>query len=130
MTPGRRGWIVLGLLVAYAAGMFLLGKYCAANAAPGHSHADAAGRFYQTWMMPDAPHVSCCSDEDCAPSQSRLATDGAWEARWSDEDEWVAVPAAKVEVNRDTPDGRSHMCGRRGRGGEFYVFCFVRGSGA
>jgi hypothetical protein len=100
----------------------------AARSAEAHTHEGAAGRFYQTWMMPDAPRVSCCHNEDCAPAASRFV-DGHWEARWKDEDEWVAIPAGKVEKERDTPDGRSHMCGRRGFGG-FNVFCFVPGGGS
>lgn len=118
LFPGPRGWLVLFLLAMGAASCL---------AAEGHTHAGAAGRFYSTWMMPDAPKVSCCHDEDCAPSQSRFV-DGHWEARWRDEDEWTPIPPGKVEVNRDTPDGRSHMCGRRS-GGDITVYCFVRGGG-
>jgi hypothetical protein len=125
MTPGRRGWIVL-LLIAYAAGMLIASR--SARSEQGHTHDGAAGRFYQTWMQPDAPWVLCCHDEDCAPAQSRFV-DGHWEARWNETDPWVVIPAAKVEQDRETPDGRSHMCGRRARTGEMYVFCFVRGGG-
>lgn len=122
MTPGHRGWIVLAALAG--ALLFSLGGYLEAE---GHTHEGTTGQFYATWMMPDAPWVSCCSQEDCAPAASRLV-DGHWEARWRDEDEWIVIPAAKVEQNRDTPDGRSHMCGRKS-GGSVYVFCFVRGGG-
>lgn len=101
-----------------------------AYGAEGHTHDGAAGRFYSTWMMPDAPHVSCCDNQDCAPAASKFEN-GHWFARWTDEDEWSQVPTGKVEQNRDTPDGRSHMCGRRNSlTREFYVFCFVRGGGA
>jgi hypothetical protein len=122
---GRRGWIVLAALLALVASLN-------ASRVRAHDHAQlgAAGRFYATWMMPDAPQVSCCSDEDCAPAASKFEG-GAWWARWKDEDDWVRIPEGKVEVNRDTPDGRSHMCGRGARlGGNFTVFCFVRGGGA
>ena len=118
MTPGRRGWIVLALLALGAT---------AALAEP-HEHNSAHGRFYPTWRMPDAPQLSCCDNQDCAPAASRYQG-GRWEARWSDTDEWVPIPAAKVEQEQDTPDGRSHMCGRW-LVGEFVVYCFMRGGGA
>lgn len=121
MTPGRRGWIVLVIIAAVSL------STCA-HAAPGHEHHSAAGRFYQTWQMPDAPHVSCCSDQDCGPAQSKFEG-GHWWARWTDDEEWTRIPDAKVEHDRDTPDGRAHMCGRKSFSGDFVVFCFVTGAG-
>lgn len=117
MTPGPRGWFVL----------FHFALIGGALAAPGHEHHSAAGRFYSTWMIPDAPHVSCCNDEDCAPAASKFEN-GSWWARWSDEDPWLEVPANKVEQDRETPDGRSHLCARPYMGG-VAVLCFVRGGG-
>jgi hypothetical protein len=84
-------------------------------------------KFYSTWFMPDAPQTSCCSNHDCSPAASRFVGD-RWEAQRHD-GTWVVVPPGKVEQNRDSPDGRSHLCGRPGPIGEFYVFCFIRGSG-
>lgn len=55
----------------------------------------------------------------------------AQEHRHPPTEEWVKVPASKVEYDRDTPDGRSHLCGRRyGFNGsnDFTVFCFIAGS--
>ena len=119
-------WLVLLLVLAWAWLVLILVQI--ARGAEGHTHEGAVGRFYQTWKMPDAPHVSCCSDEDCAPAASRFV-DGHWEARWKDEDDWTPIPAGKVDQTRETPDGRSHMCGRRGSDGGMYIFCFVRGGG-
>jgi hypothetical protein len=118
MTPGPRGWIVLACLALAAT---------AALAAPGHEHHSAAGRFYQSWMMPDAPWMSCCNDEDCAPAASKFEN-GSWWARWSDKDPWLQVPANKVEQSKDSPDGRSHLCARPYMSG-VAVLCFVRGGG-
>lgn len=85
-------------------------------------------RFYKDWMMPDAPFVSCCNEKDCKPAQSKFENDG-WLARWKDEDPWFPVPASKVDETRDSPDGRSHMCGAYVRySAVFVVFCFVRGN--
>jgi hypothetical protein len=42
---------------------------------------------------------------------------------------WIPIPPHKVEQKRDSPDGRSHLCARPESNGQFYVFCFIRGSG-
>lgn len=93
----------------------------------GHTHEGAAGRFYQTWNMPDRPSLSCCSNQDCGPVASRLVN-GKWEAQ-EPEGAWVEIPPEKIEINRDSPDGRSHMCGRKVMSG-FAVYCFIRGGGS
>ena len=99
----------------------------------GHPPEDHAihEKFYKNWMQPDNRSVSCCHDEDCKPSEARREN-GHWIARQiGDEGSWTIVPASKVEYDRDTPDGRSHMCGRRYgfNNNEFSVFCFIAGSG-
>lgn len=98
--------------------------------AVAHDHHPKHGpsHFYATWMMPDAPHASCCSDQDCGPAQARFIN-GHWQARFTDADEWVDVPDHKVERNRDMPDGQAHLCGFRGQDGVFRVFCFGAGAG-
>jgi hypothetical protein len=92
----------------------------------GHTHEGAVGNFYQTWNMPDRPTISCCSDQDCGPAASRLIN-GKWEAQ-EPEGAWIEIPEEKIENWRDSPDGRSHLCGRKLLT-EFAVYCFVRGSG-
>jgi hypothetical protein len=37
---------------------------------------------------------------------------------------WITVPNERIELNRDSPDGRSHMCSQ----GEL-IFCAIIGSG-
>lgn len=101
-----------------------------------HKHpaqdADIHHKFYSTWQMPDNRNVSCCHDEDCFPSQSKFS-DGSWYARKSDDDEWIKIPKNKIEQDRDSPDGRSHLCGRKytfmGAGQNFTVFCFLPAAG-
>ncbi len=101
-----------------------------APAQEGHTHEGAVGKFYQTWTMPDSPRTSCCHDEDCFPSQSKFE-DGSWYGRKTDDDAWTKIPANKIEQNRDSPDGRSHMCGRKfGASGQFTVFCFLPAGGS
>ncbi len=88
-------------------------------------------KFYSTWMMPHNRAVSCCHDEDCFPSQSKLMN-GSWYARKTDDEEWTKIPPERIEQDRDSPDGRSHLCGRRYgfAGGEFTVFCFLPAGGS
>jgi hypothetical protein len=94
-------------------------------------HMQLHEKFYKTWMMPDNRNVSCCHDEDCAPAQT-YRKDGRWYARKEgDTGDFTPVPPQKVEQDRDSPDGRSHICGRRYgfNGGELSVFCFIAGAG-
>lgn len=121
-----RGWLSL-LVASLAILVLMLGIHFARAADNGHTHEGAAGKFYQTWMMPDAPRTSCCSDQDCGPVASRIVN-GKWQAQ-EPEGDWVDIPINKIEQNRDSPDGRSHLCGRKMWSG-FSVFCFIRGSGS
>jgi hypothetical protein len=111
---------VLGIILGLLAAMFIGGVRAQ------HSHEGTVGKFYETWMMPDAPKTSCCHGEDCAPAASRFVG-GKWQAQ-DPSGVWVEIPAYKIEQNRDSPDGRSHLCGRKVWSG-FAVFCFVRGGG-
>lgn len=92
-------------------------------------------QFYNTWQMPDNRGVSCCHDEDCEPAEA-YQKDGAWYARKISEipthPEYVRVPPQKVEQDRDSPDGRNHICGRRYgfNNMELSVFCFLPAGGS
>lgn len=91
-------------------------------------------RFYSTWMMPNNRAVPCCSSQDCSPAESRIE-DGHWVARKIGGDGfWTVVPPARIEHDRESPDGRSHLCSRRidwvsqlGLGE--VVLCFIPGAG-
>ena len=93
-------------------------------------------RFYSTWMMPDNRTMPCCHNQDCSPAESRVE-DGNWVARKVGGDgDWIAVPPEKIEHDRQSPDGRSHLCSRSiwidDHGGDerLDVFCFIPGSGS
>lgn len=123
MIPGIRGWIVVALVTA--------AWLSAASAQHQHPPQDAAihERFYSTWKMPDAPHVSCCSSHDCYPTEARHDGQG-WLARRREDGKWLRIPAEKVETNRDNPDGRNHICAPTpDRGHIIEVFCFTVGGG-
>ena len=89
----------------------------------GHTHVGAVGQFYQSWMRPDNRAISCCHDKDCAPAQSKLVN-GSWYARNSDDEDWVEVPFSRIERDRDSPDGQSHLC-KSGVKGGINVYCFL-----
>jgi len=89
-------------------------------------------RFYSNWMMPDNRAVPCCHNRDCSPAESRLE-DGHWVARKIGGDGyWTDVPPEKIEYDRESPDGRSHLCSRitwiLKLGVEELVFCFIPGA--
>ena len=91
-------------------------------------------RFYSTWMMPNNRTRSCCHEQDCSPAESRVE-DGNWVARKIGGDsDWIAVPPEKIERDRESPDGRSHLCSRSvwtyKLGDEQVVFCFIPGAGS
>jgi hypothetical protein len=88
-------------------------------------------KFYSSWMEPDNRAISCCKSEDCAPAESKFEN-GHWIARKvGNEGAFTSIPDKKVEHDRDTPDGRSHLCGRPDpwNSGKLDVFCFIAGAG-
>lgn len=93
---------------------------------------DLHHQFYSSWTMPDNRAVSCCHDEDCKPAEAYMKN-GQWYARQDgDNGDFTPIEPKKVEQDRDSPDGRSHLCGRRYgfSGNNFSVFCFLPASGS
>lgn len=87
-------------------------------------------KFYSTWYMPDNPARSCCNKADCYPTEARFRN-GHWFGRRREDGKWLPIPAAKIERNRDNPDGRSHMCAPPPTASypTDTVFCFTLGTG-
>jgi hypothetical protein len=118
--------LAFGLILGLLAALFI-GSVKAQEHRHPVEHQSLHEKFYRDWMMPDNRSISCCHDEDCKPAQSRQLN-GKWQARHSDADEWSDVPAYKIETERDSPDGQSHLCGGRlGTGLLFIAFCRRRG---
>ena len=124
-------WIILGAVVVVA----LMFAVVAVFADEPHKHRpqdlDLHHKFYNTWKMPDNRAISCCHDQDCQPAEAHQLPNGQWEARQEgDTGNFTPIPPQKVEYDRDSPDGRNHLCGRRlGIGNDFYVYCFIAGAG-
>ncbi len=83
-------------------------------------------QFYKTWTMPDNRSMSCCNDKDCEPSASKLEN-GSWYGKRGDE--WIMIPAQKIERERDSPDGQSHLCAQKVLG-SWMIYCFLPASGS
>jgi hypothetical protein len=134
MTTGRWAELILTSLGAVAIAFFITIAIGAASAQE-HRHptqdAQLHYRFYSNWMMPDNPKKSCCSLADCYPTEARFE-DGQWFARRREDGKFLRIPALKVEQNRDSPDGRNHLCAPPPHAVHLHadtVFCFKPGAG-
>jgi len=88
-------------------------------------------KFYRTWHMPDRPLRMCCNKRDCYPTEVRIV-DGDIFAKRREDGKFIQIPAAKVERNRDNPDGRNHICAPPPTATVYppnTVFCFTLGTG-
>lgn len=90
-------------------------------------HAELHHKFYHSWQRPDNRNVSCCNLQDCAPAEAKMIA-GKWWAKREADGKWVLVPDDRVENERTSPDGRSHLCVQPPHIGDG-VFCFVAGAG-
>ena len=123
-------WYCVGIFMGI---VFTLALH-SAQAQEQHSHppqdVPIHEKFYSSWMMPDNPNKSCCNKADCYPTEARFHA-GHWQARRREDGKWLFVPAAKIERNRDNPDGRNHLCAPPP--GSYHppdtVFCFSLGGG-
>lgn len=134
MNRGGAGWIIF-ILSCVIALVFLVsalvGQARAQDHHSGHRKQDLElhHKFYNSWMMPDNRAVSCCHDQDCRPARARQIG-GQWFALQDDDSgDFTPIPPNKIETEQDSPDGRSHLCGRRNSPHDFTTFCFVAGSG-
>lgn len=87
-------------------------------------------KFYSTWFMPDQPTKSCCNKSDCYPTEVRISG-GRIQAKRREDGKWLTIPEAKIERNRDNPDGRNHLCAPMPQPAfsDDTVFCFTLGTG-
>lgn len=117
-------WLVI-LAIAWAIVAFSVGKARAEDHRhPTETITGATAKFYETWKRPDQPSISCCNLADCYATPSRHKG-GHIQALHRESGDWIDVPAEKVELDRDSPDGMSHLCARPDK----HVYCFVFGAG-
>jgi hypothetical protein len=93
-------------------------------------HMELHERFYSTWYMPDEPSRSCCNKADCYPTQVKFR-EGQWWAMRREDGKFIPIPWKKVEVNRNNPDGRNHLCAPPPSPHQppNAVYCFALGGG-
>jgi hypothetical protein len=91
---------------------------------PGATIQGATGLFYETWMRPDAPNSSCCNRADCDVAVDVQVVGGQLRARKRSGGPLIYVPREKIEQNRDSPDGQSHLCAIGAT-----PLCFIAGAG-
>jgi hypothetical protein len=92
---------------------------------------EAHEKFYSTWYMPDNPARSCCNKADCYPTEIKMQGRNIY-ARRREDGKLILVPPHKIELNRDNPDGRNHMCAPPPEASAYppdTVFCFALGGG-
>lgn len=132
MSRGGAGWVIFITASVISLVFFVTALVGRAQGQEHHGHRlqdmELHHKFYNSWMMPDNRAISCCHDQDCRPAEARMVN-GQWMARQDGDDgDFTPIPPDKVETERDTPDGRNHLCGRRD-GRNFTTFCFIAGAG-
>lgn len=135
MCCGQRStWRVAPIALAIVLGAFaLVVVTAAAFGQEHHKHPpqDQAihERFYNTWMRPNATHISCCDNRDCYPTKAKFEN-GSWYAERREDGAWLKVPEDRIEMVRDNPDGRNHLCAPApDRRAVSEVYCFMIGGG-
>jgi hypothetical protein len=100
-------WIIAGVLMP--ADPFRPSPALAEERHHPPEHMQLHEKFYSTWYMPDEPTRSCCNRADCYPTQVKFH-EGQWWAMRREDGKYIPIPWKKVEVNRNNPDGRNHLC--------------------
>jgi len=113
------------------AGLVLAGRMPARADDPLGMHGvghDALHHWYETLRQP-GNGASCCNNQDCRPTRSRLVEGGGVQVEL--DGVWTPVPPGKI-LNVPSPDLQSHVCAPKA-GSLFpkgHIYCVVLGSGA
>ncbi|PVE20322.1 hypothetical protein DC522_33000 [Microvirga sp. KLBC 81] len=128
----------LAVVITIVAIAALFHPLCA-RAEEGHSdeHQMAHGTYHHLYngiMRPDVKNSSCCSEQDCAPTEAK------WDSvrkRWTalKYGQWVNIPPSKIVPRDQVPDGlgaEPHLCAPPPSSSAFgkdEVFCFIEPNG-
>jgi hypothetical protein len=82
---------------------------------------------YRNQTLSDKSGRSCCSNQDCRPTQSRVRGE---RVEVMVDGEWTIVPPEKI-INEPSPDLGSHVCSPTEPGvyPKGHIFCVVIGAG-
>lgn len=116
---------MIGTVVGFLLALAVISFAQAQGVHHHHGKTSAVDRFYSTWNKPDKPDQSCCNRLDCDDAQARYIN-GEWWALRKRDNKWLRIPPQKMELNRDSPDGRSHLCASLHSD---EVYCFIVGAG-
>ena len=78
--------------------------------------------WYQKLMRPDVPKISCCSSNDCTPTQARQVN-GKWQAMKAGR--WIDIPSQKINAE-ESVDTQAHICWYPFTKETDDILCFVK----
>jgi hypothetical protein len=95
-------------------------------------------QWYETLMMPDNPSVRCCGKDDEYRCDAFVRDGETW-CRVTDDrvvpnrpvvvvGTEILIPRHKYKFDQGNPTGHTLVFGKPS-GGDFYVYCFVQGTG-
>jgi len=102
-----------------------------------HDHPEH-DQWYETLMMPDNPSVRCCGKDDEYRCDAFVRDGQTW-CRVTDDrvnprrppvaiGTEILIPPHKYKYNQGNPTGHTLVFGKP-QGDDFYVYCFVQGTG-
>lgn len=124
------------ILIFLVAGMVLIVLVCAVFA-HDHDHPEHDA-WYETLMMPDNPRTRCCGKNDEYRCDAFVRNGETW-CRVTDDrvvpgrppvaiGTEIFIPPHKYKFDQGNPTGHTLVFGRP-QGDDFYVYCFVQGTG-
>ena len=132
-------WATFWLIVAVACmvGVWAFLASVRPSFAHDHDHPEL-DHWYQTLMMPDNPSVRCCGEEDEYRCDAFVRNGETW-CRVIDDriipgrpvvavGTEIFIPPHKYKYDQGNPTGHTLVFGRP-QGDDFYVYCFVQGTG-
>jgi hypothetical protein len=129
-------WIMIGA-VLFVSVMLIVVALVGKALAHDHEHPEF-DHWYETLMMPDRPDVRCCGKNDEYRCEAFVRDGDTW-CRVIDDrvnpyrppvavGTEIFIPPHKYKFDQGNPTGHTVVFGRP-QGDDFYVYCFVQGTG-